>query len=85
MQRREERIWAVPWGLHFDTLECHTVWMESKYFVGLLKRKLDNHLRRERGLDFRMDCKAKIVKMPMMLHAQQDPILQGVHSPVILL
>ena len=39
--RRVEHIWAFPWRLHFDALEFDGFRMERKYFVGLLKRKLE--------------------------------------------
>ena len=83
-RRRVENIWTVPWGLHFDALECGSGWMERKYFVGLLKRKLEI-VQGERDFDFRMNFKAEVVVIPMMLQAQQHPILQGVDSPEIVL
>jgi len=41
MRGRVEHILAVPWGLHFDAVEFGGGKMERKYFVGLLKRKLE--------------------------------------------
>jgi hypothetical protein len=41
MRGRVEQILVVPWGLHFDALERGGGRMERKYFVGLLKRKLE--------------------------------------------
>jgi hypothetical protein len=61
-------------------------WLDGKkIFRGSAQKKIRDRIRRGRGLDFRMNCKAKIVVIPMMLQAQQDPILQGVDSPEILL
>jgi hypothetical protein len=57
----------------------------KKIFCRSAQKKVRDRIRRERGLDFRMNRKAKIVVIPMMLQAQQDPILQGVDSPEILL
>ena len=37
------------------------------------------------GFNFGVNCKAKIVVILTMLQAQQDPILQRVDSPEILL
>jgi hypothetical protein len=41
MRGRVEHISAVPWGLYFDALKFGSGRMERKYFVGLLKRKLE--------------------------------------------
>jgi hypothetical protein len=41
MRGRIEHILEVPWSLHFDALEFGGGRMERKYFVGLLKRKLE--------------------------------------------
>ena len=41
MRGREEHIVAEPWGRHFDAMEVGGGGIERKYFVGLLKRKLE--------------------------------------------
>ena len=50
MRGRVEHILAVPWGLHFDALEFGSGRMERKYFVGLLKRKLEIVSYKEKGV-----------------------------------
>jgi hypothetical protein len=41
MWGRVEHISTVPWSLHLDAAEFDSGRMERKYFVGLLKRKLE--------------------------------------------
>ena len=61
-------------------------WLDGKkIFRGSAQKEVRDRTKGERDLDFRMNCKAEIVVIPMMLQAQQHPILQGVDSPEILL
>jgi len=62
-------------------------WLDGKkIFRGSAQKKVRDRLHKEEsGLDLRMNCKTKIVVIPMMLQTQQDTILQGVDSPEILL
>jgi hypothetical protein len=41
MRGRVEHISTLPWGLHFDAVEFDKGRMKSKYFVRLLKAKLE--------------------------------------------
>jgi len=50
MWGRVEHIPALPWCLHFDTLEFGGGRMERKYFMGLLKRKSIDRIREEKGV-----------------------------------
>ena len=61
-------------------------WLDGKkIFRGSAQKKVRDRIRRESGLDLRMDCKAKTVVILMMLKAKQYSILQGVDTPEILL
>jgi hypothetical protein len=69
------------------SLRCLGVWQwqdGKKIFCGSIQEKVRDHIRKKRCPDIRMNCKAEIVKIPMMRQAQQHPIFQGVNSPRIL-
>jgi hypothetical protein len=57
----------------------------KKIFYESAQKKVRVRMRKERCPDIMMNRKVEIVVIHMMLHAQQDPIFQGVNSPKILL
>jgi hypothetical protein len=70
------------------SVRCTGVWPwqdGKKICCGFAQKKVRDRISNERYPGIRMNRKAEIVVIPMMLQAQQHPIFQGVNSPEILL
>ena len=60
------------------SLRRHEAWLwqdGKKKSCESVQKRVSNHIMLDRCSYFRMDCKAEIVEITLVLHAQQYPIL----------